>query len=386
MNTISAILMVSDGVLAAGVRRTIAEMPVRVLVDEPSFEDWNEFCSRAEPLGPDVLILEYGLLRDTIEATMDRVNRMPVPPAVIVVHTEAQADTILRVMRAGAREYCNPPVEKPLAAALEKILRFKIESGPVRGGGKVYGLVGAKGGCGVTTLAVHAAISLPSGIDGKVLLADMDLGGGMVEFLLKCKVPYSVVQAMQNAHRLDTNYWNALVSNGIPRLDVLVGPPATGRPVEMPVVHLSAVLRFARSMYAATVVDLGRFLTPASLSVREELDQLLLVTTLDVLALHQARKMMEALLDVGFPRDRMGLIVNRVTNQRDIEPDDVEKLLGVSLVSVLPDDPTSIHDAYPEGKTLAADSRLYQHIARMARKMAGVPETQQKKKFLFFGS
>ena len=44
----------------------------------------------------------------------------------------------------------------------------------------------------------------------RVLLADFDLNGGMIEFLLKCKSQYSVIQAMQNSHRLDENFWKAL--------------------------------------------------------------------------------------------------------------------------------------------------------------------------------
>jgi len=56
------------------------------------------------------------------------------------------------------------------------------------------------------------------------------------------------------------------------------------------------------------------------------------------------------------------------------------------VTAVLPDDTAALHEAYPEGKMLATDSRLYQHLARLARRVAGLPEEQQKKKFLFFGS
>ncbi|MBI2685865.1 MAG: hypothetical protein HYX27_06095 [Acidobacteria bacterium] len=386
MTSISAILVVSDATLAAGTKRVLSELPIRILVDEPSVADWNEFCERVEAMGPDVVILDLGILRDSIEETMERIRKVPRPPSVIVVHTEAHAETILRVIRAGAMEYCNPPVEKPMRTALEKILRQKMESAPAKGSGKTFGFLGAKGGCGATTIACHTAVSLPSLIDDRVLLADFDLQGGMVEFLLKCKANYSVMQAMQNAHRLDESYWKALVTNGIVKLDVLTAPPASAQRQAMPVDRLPGVLQFARTVYGATVVDLGRFLTMGALSAMSELDQTLIVTTLDVLALHHARKIVESLLDAGYARERIGLVVNRVTSQRDLEPEDVEKLLGVPITAVLGDDSTSLHEAYPEGKLLMSDSRLYQQIVRMARKLAGVPETQQKKKFLFFGS
>ena len=386
MVSLAAIFVVSDAGLAAGVRKSASDLPVRVLVDEPSIADWNEFCARVETLGPDVLVLEYAGLKGTIDEAMERVHQMRRPPAVIIVHTEAQADVILRVIRAGAMEYCYAPVEQPLRAALEKLLVRKAEAAPARGGGRTYGFLSAKGGCGATTVACHVAASMQHAVTERVLLADFDMHGGLVEFLLKCKSTYTVVQAMLNSHRLDESYWKALVATGGANLDVLTGPPVAAQKEQLPVERLTGVLQFARTLYPHTVVDLGRFISPAALAAVREMDRTYLVTTLDVLALHQARKVIELLLDAGYGRDRVGLVVNRVTGQRDIEPEDVEKLLGVPVTAVLPDDTAALHEAYPEGKLLATESKLYQHLARLARRVAGLPEEQQKKKFLFFGS
>lgn len=386
MSSISAISVVSEAALATGTKHCLNELPIRVLVEEPSFDDWNEFCARIETLGPDVLIVDFGILRDSIEHTMERIRKMPRPPAVIVVHTEADADTILRVMRAGAVEYCYSPVEKPLRAALEKLIRQKAESSPSRGSGKTFGFLSAKGGCGATTICCHAAMIMPNLIGDRVLLADFDLSGGTIDFLLKCKSPYSVLQAMQNSHRLDDSYWRALVWNSGPKLDVLTGPTPAMQRQPMPVERLPAVIQFARHVYGATVVDLGRFLTPSALAAAAELDRVLIVATLDVLALHHASKIVESMLDVGFPRERLGLVVNRVTGQRDIEPEDVQTLLGIPITGIMQDDSVVVQEAYREGKLLGMDSKLNQQISRMSRELVGLPKEQPKKKFLFFGA
>jgi pilus assembly protein CpaE len=207
----------------------------------------------------------------------------------------------------------------------------------------------------------------------------------MVAFLLKCDGTYSVVQAMQNSHRLDESYWKALVSNGIPKLDVLTAPPIRGQRIPLQVDRLAGVLQFARTVYSATVVDLGRFLTAGALAAIPEIDHVLIVTTLDVLALHQAKKIVESLLDVGCPRERIGIVLNRVTGQRDLEPEDVEKLLGVTIQSVLPEDAGALHDAYSEGKLLDEHSKLLEYITRLARRLSGIPEPAHKKRFGLFG-
>lgn len=386
MSSISAILVVSEATLAAGTKRCVAELPIRVLVDEPSFGDWNEFCTRVESFSPDVLILDYGILRDSIEDTMSRIQKMPRPPAVIVVHTEPDADTILRVMRSGAVEYCYSPVDKPLQAALEKIIRQKSDSNLSRGPGKTFGFLSAKGGCGASTICCHAAMILPQLLSDRVLLADFDLSGGTVDFLLKCKSPYSVLQAMQNSHRLDDSYWKALVWNTPTKLDVLTGPTPAMQRQPMPVDRLPSVLQFVKFVYGATIVDLGRFLTPSVMAAAVELDRLLIVTTLDVLALHHASKIVESLLEVGYPRERLGLILNRVSSQRDIEPEDVQTMLGISIAGVIEDESSALQEAYREGKLLDPQSRLSQKLSRILRELAGLPKVQQKKKFLFFGA
>ena len=60
----------------------------------------------------------------------------------------------------------------------------------------------------------------------KVLLADLDLDAGMVAFITKTKAVYSILDAVNNLHRLDISYWKALVSNGIPGVEIVSSPLA----------------------------------------------------------------------------------------------------------------------------------------------------------------
>ena len=55
----------------------------------------------------------------------------------------------------------------------------------------------------------------------KVLLADLDLDAGMIAFITKTKATYSILDAVNNLHRLDLHYWKALVSNGIPGVEIV---------------------------------------------------------------------------------------------------------------------------------------------------------------------
>ena len=90
-------------------------------------------------------------------------------------------------------------------------------------------------------------------------------------------------------HRLDIHYWKALVSNGIPGVEIVASPLALAsklRPTEEQVRH---VLAFVKPHYDWTLVDLGRSLSPICMAALEECDEACLVTTLEVPALHLAK-------------------------------------------------------------------------------------------------
>ena len=156
------------------------------------------------------------------------------------------------------------------------------------GGGKAFGFLSAKGGCGATTLVCHVAQELGRQ-NQKVLLADLDLDAGMVAFITKTKSVYSILDAVNNLHRLDISYWKALVSNGIPGVEIVSSPLALASKQQPKDDQIRHVLAFARPHYDWTVVDLGRSLSRIAMAALEEIDETCLVTTLEVPALHQCQ-------------------------------------------------------------------------------------------------
>jgi pilus assembly protein CpaE len=219
----------------------------------------------------------------------------------------------------------------------------------------------------------------------KVLLSDFDVDAGMISFLMKVKSPYSILDAVNNLHRLDTSYWKALVSNGIPGLEIMPSCSALASRALPKQEQLRHIIGFMRSNYDFSVLDLGRALNRMAVTAIEELDETYLVTTLEVPALHQAKQIVQTLLDSGYGKSRLRLVLNRVPKRVDVTPEELEKMLGLPTFAMLPNDYPELYDAYSEGKLLARNSNLGQHIARLAAKVAGTKMEPPKKKFSFFG-
>jgi pilus assembly protein CpaE len=364
----------------------LAGLPFRVIVEHQDIGDLSAFLDRLERMRPDVVLVDISTWKEPLEGLVASIRNAVGDPMIIALHITADADTILASLRAGINEFLYPPLQEPLRKALEKrSLDRSRRPGTTKGAGKSYGFVSAKGGCGATTLACHVAAELGRH-NQKVLLMDLDLDAGLIGFITKTKSVYSIVDAVNNLHRLDIHYWKALVSNGIPGVEIVASPLAIGTKQQLKDEQIRHVLGFARPHYDWTLVDLGRSLTRMALAALEEIDETCLVTTLEVPALHQSKQIIQTLLDGGYGKHRLKLILNRSPKRLDITPGELEKMLGVPIYSMIPNDYPELYEAYAEGRMLTRTSELGKNIARLAVKLGGLEEeTTKSKRFGLFG-
>jgi signal transduction histidine kinase/cellulose biosynthesis protein BcsQ/CheY-like chemotaxis protein len=301
----------------------------------------------------------------------------PGVPILVLTGLDDEA-TAVRALEIGAQDYLVKGKfdGKQLVRAIRYALaRNEVRSDkPGRGSEaphRVIGFLGAKGGCGVTTIACHLAGELGRQAGGKTLLADFDLVAGMVQFLMKTQSPYSVLEAA-GVDDLDRSHWASIVCNYTPNLDVLAAPASlAGKMLPRPE-RLARLLKFTQLNYVWTVVDLGRGLSDFSLSLLDRLDTSFIVTTPDVLALARTRQVVEALLEGGYPQDRLRLIVNRMPRRPALPPREIRRLLKLPVEAILPDSPEDLAACYTHGKLAPAGSAIGEQFAHLAAKLAGI--------------
>jgi pilus assembly protein CpaE len=214
-------------------------------------------------------------------------------------------------------------------------------------------------------------------------LADLDLDAGIIGFLTKTKAVYSILDAINNLHRLDASYWKALVSNGIPGVEIVASPLALASKQQPKDEQLRHVLAFAKPLYDWTLADLGRSLNRLTMAAMEEIDEVCLVTTLEVPALHQSKQIIQTLLDSGFGKGRIRLILNRSPKRLDITPGELERMLGLPIFCMIPNDYPELYETYAEGRMLNRNSELGKSLSRLASKLTGVEDEKSgvKKRF-----
>ena len=381
MSSSKVLIHVNDEALRKETISTLTSQCPEVLFDGRQLE-WDVLVEEIGRSRPDAILVDFGSLTTDPANAIRQLKAQHSRAKVIAMHSSADPKIILAAMRAGANEFLHPPLEESLPAAITRILSSSESEEKPQTRGRIIGFLSAKGGCGATTIACHIASEIQSQTHKTVLLADLDLVSGLVGFLMKAPSSYSILDAVKNLSRLDESLWRALVVEHHPGLSVIPSPAVYTRVDQPDDDEFKRVLQFMRKQHEWTILDLGRSLNPTALAVLDEIDQLFLVSTLEIVALHGLKTIVHGLFEQG---EKLQLILNRTPKMMDISTEDLEKILGRSLYAALPNDYMGLYQSYSSGNLLSSNSRLAQDFALLASKITGVTPIKSKKKFAFFG-
>ena len=299
---------------------------------------------------------------------------------VVALNPENDADLILRCLRRGASEFLSQATTEQVEDVLDRLMRLRVVPGPGKPG-SVYSVLPGKPGCGASTLAAHLAIALKQGTSGNVLLVDGDCDTGSIAFLLKLKSDFHLGDAIRDCLRLDEDLWSRLTvqCHGI---DVLTAPenPTT----QIPIDHASAVqlIGFWRDHYDAVVLDLpGPHGPGTELALLS--DEVLLVTTNELAALHATRRSIAALQPSGIGPDKLKLVVTRYTPATGLKREDVEIALKLAPYAVLSNDYAAVQEGVLNGKPVPPGSAFGRSIHNLVQKLLGKDGPAKKSVSLF---
>ena len=250
--------------------------------------------------------------------------------------------------------------------------------------GKVVTVFSPKGGTGKTAVATNlAAASARAGI--QTLLVDFDLQFGDSALTLALTPRATISDLASAAGEVDVEKLKAFVSTDARTgLDLLASPR---RPEEADVVgqkELAAVLQSARRSYEAVVIDTGPLFDGAMLAALDQTDDLLLVCNPEVTSLKNVRIGLETIDRLGFAREQISLVANRIGAPRGLSRDEIEQALDTKIGYELPDDPevpSAINRAVPV-VVGAADGGFARAITKLATSLFGesAPSTEPAKR------
>ncbi len=290
----------------------------------------------------------------------------------------SDADLILQFLRRGAAEFLIQPfTREQVERVLRKIPALREGASTYAGArGKVFVVLPGKGASGATTIACNLAHALRGAKSAKVLLADLDGLTGTVSFVLKLKSAYSFIDAVGQSSELDPDLWKALVTPAH-GMDVLLSPE---NPVDCYAQALdpSSLVMAARQTYDMVVLDGGGIYGEWNASLIQLADEVVLVTTNELPALHATRRALAALDRSGVARSRLRIVLNRHQTKVGLPEDGVSTELQTSVYRILPNDTEAVRKALMEGKPVPHATNFGRSVAGLARALAGVEQRADK--------
>jgi pilus assembly protein CpaE len=354
-----------------------------------------EFSPEVCKAGSAVALVDCDRDREQALATMERLRASgPANSKVIGVGTSVDAAYLLRVMRAGCTEFLPKPVD---AGAIQDALK-RVQSnhiGPAQttpGTGQLLAMVGAKGGVGTTTLAVHLANNLSRRQGKRTLLIDHHYELGHVGLLLGLKNgQYHFSDLLKNANRLDTDLLKGLVTQHHGGLEVLTSPDACTSAYQGTAQETKAVLAFLRTQYDCVVIDASMVDQEDSGVILEMCDELYVVSTPDVAALRDLARRIEHLSLIQATHGRIRVVLNRSTSDDAVTSEQVEAAVRFPVWMTIPNSYSELLKAMNDGEPISAEARspFAHHIHLWASKLVNtsVRAAQQpasKHRFLDF--
>ncbi|MBY0506357.1 MAG: AAA family ATPase [Bryobacteraceae bacterium] len=349
----------------------------QILGDLKSYPTQQTLELRLRQLKPEVVIID--LATDLDQATQ-LISLMARPEIHIIgLHESNEPHALIQSLRAGACEFLYRPLDAAQQReAMGRIRRLRAPNETAEPElGRIAAFSSAKPGSGASTLATQTAFALKKISGRRVLLIDCDLMGGTIGFYLKLNHPYSLVDALNQAHELTAASWsNLTVSAG--GLDILPAPEAPFAGA-LNLAALHDVLQYARMQYDWVILDLPAVFQKFSLLAVAESDSSYLVSTSELPSLHLARKAVALLTQLGLTKDRYQVVINRVNKRDNINRSDMEKIFNCSVMATFPNDYFSLHRVVTLGQPLGGDSELGKSIESLAGKLAG-PAAAEKRR------
>jgi len=322
---------------------------------------------------PDVLILGLPKEAEQMWGFIEKIKLEFPETAIFVTSTIKTPELVISAMRAGAQEFLSQPIDSgELKKAIEKVVKIKeqTKTQPGTGGGRIISVFSKKGGLGVTTLTVNLGIALSQMANEKTALVDLDLQLGDVSSFLNLSPDYSILDACNEDGGVDAVKLQSCMFRHESGVFVLAEPKNPAESENISSSQINQILKLLKSMFSYVLVDTPHTFDSKTLEAFELSDQILVMVVPNVSSIRAAKKALGVFKDLGYVRDKVRVIANRVSKKDPIKAEEIEKTLHHPVSWVLPNNYPVVIEAINSGIPLLdhqADSDVAKSIRDLAK-------------------
>src|SRR3712207_2097330 len=353
-------------------------------------DDAEQVFPEIERLNPNAVIVALGAEPESGLRFVERVARGCPRTAVICAARDSSPDTILRSIRAGAREFLRLPARaEEFATVYRRVAEFcAVQPEPPKKRGRVISVFSSKGGTGTTFVATNVAAALQR----PTVLLDLNLQAGDLGLFLGCEPKFSIADLVEHRERVDDTLLRSFLTPHSEHLSLLAAPREADSADDIEAEHVFQVMEILRERFDYVVVDPQHTFDAITLAALDQSDEILLVLTLDIPAIRSTQRALQIFDRLGYPRHKLHVVVNRFSKQIDLDLRQVERFLGERVAGYVQSDYKTAVNSINLGQPLV-DSEPQSKIATELRQIAArfgpgghvpAPETRRRTLGSFF--
>lgn len=336
----------------------------------------NQALSKAVSDHPDLIILDVMMPDMDGYEVCRRLRANPDTRAIPIIMFTAKTlvDDKVAGFEAGADDYLTKPTHPAeLASRVKTILaRSSSQRKPEAPKGVGIGLIGAKGGVGVTTLALNIAAAFTL-IGENPVLADFRLGLGSLGLLLGVGQSHGMANVLGKpaADIRPSLIEGELVTHQSGLRALLSSPRTKEAQITVPVESALAVVRALKSMGKPAVFDLGAGFNTLLSRLQREMEQIILVVEPNIVSLTMARETLSELEASNTNPGRVHIVVvNRAQSSLQTPWHEIEQMLGQEIRAII----SAAHEQVFQAAKAAVPIVIYQPNAVISSQIIKLSE------------
>jgi pilus assembly protein CpaE len=322
-----------------------------------------------------------GLPLEEVEPGLLELARMGA--SVLALGSVNDVNYFRRIMRTGARDYLVKPVDTDMLGEIFVRMEQPGEGG--KPNGRVVGVIGARGGVGVSTVAINTAWIMAEKLSRRTALVDMDIYAGSIALALDMEPTRGLREAFDDPERVDETFLQNAMAKVGKNLHVLATEEAFDDTVRMTDDKVLMIADTMRANFDMSVLDLPRHFVMREPALFTRFDDIVVVGELTLQALRDCNRLAR-LLQARNRDAKIHVVANRVPQKPDVTLKEFEGGMEATLRCSFPYDAKSLTRAGFQGQPLACADPKHKMITDLyglCKEMAGVPE-EAKQGFSLF--
>ena len=312
-------------------------------IREGDLEAAHSYIAATAP--PAVLLIDIGDCVAPLEAVDSLADVCAADTRVLAIGT-CNDVALFRGLRAlGVCDYLLKPLnEADLQAAFDAAMAEALPAPPASQGQaarkpEMFAFVGARGGCGATTVAISTAAVLAEVAGQRVVLVDFDLQAGSAALDLEAESSPGFAALLESPDRVDQLLVDAALVPHALGFSMLTAEEPIDRPLRVQPEAVQALLAAVATGADIIVVDLPRRLDRAARAILRTADRVAIVTPMSLAGMRETRRL--ASFVTGLRAGQRPLVIANRSGETgaEVARSDFEKGIGGRLDIMLPHAP-----------------------------------------------